>query len=222
MAATDYDFILTRNELIQLAFEKVGAISDGEVLSAEQIDKGVKLINGILKAWNNDGVMLWTELRETVTTVDGTDDYAIPTANGMAYVDKAYRVENGRELELERLDVNQGKDIERKADEGKPEAFYVDHPANKVVFWPVPNAVFTIYLDGVRKLKDWESASSTGDLPARWQSAIKYALVVELSEDYILPIREREYFLARAQTEYMKARAGERDPADNSFVRGAY
>lgn len=222
MASTDYDFILTRNELIQLAYRKVGAIADGDTLTGEQLAFGVQIINGILKAWNNDGVMLWTEVRETLTTADGDEIYAIPTTNGMAYVDKAYLLEDDREICLQRLNTRQYKSIDDKAHEGQPESFYVNYATNEVNFWPTPDGIYTIYIDGVRKLKDWESASSTGDLPARWQEAIKYALVAQLAEDYILPIREREYYVERANGEYSRARNGERDRADCDFVRGAY
>ena len=79
MAVADYDFALTRNEIIEMAHRKVGALSLGQGLSAEQIDSGVKQLDGMVKSWQNEHVFLWTQRIETVDLVGSDPDYALST-----------------------------------------------------------------------------------------------------------------------------------------------
>ena len=43
------DFELTRNEIVRAAYEDCRVAIDGEELSAEQLTKGIKKLNAILK-----------------------------------------------------------------------------------------------------------------------------------------------------------------------------
>ena len=222
MASTEYDFILDRDELIDESFKKIGALADGQNISAEQLDTANKKLNLIIKSWEATGAHLWTYVTDSVATVASTASYLVPTTNGPHFVDRAYIVVNSTERRLERLSISQYADIYDKAAQGEPCAFYHNVAEAKVYFWPTPNAIWTVKLFGYRRLKDWESASSTGEFPARWQTALKYALAVELGEDYKIPLKETQYLRSIAVTEYNKARLREADPADCNFVRGAY
>lgn len=222
MAATDYDFILTKNELIGEAFRKIGVLADGQSLSGDQVSTASDKLNLIIKSWSDEGIHLWSLLTDTITTVAGTASYTIPTTNGMSYVDRAFIVENGSDLPLGRLSLYDYEEVYQKADAGKPYYFSPRPSEAKVYFYPVPNAVWTIKLWGIRPLKDWTDASSTGEFPSRWQNAIKYALAVDLGEDYKLPLKELQYLRTIAAGELGRARGKEVDRSDDSCVRGAY
>ena len=58
MASTDYDFILTRDELIDESYRKIGVLADGENISSEQLDTANKKLNLIIKAWEGNGIYL--------------------------------------------------------------------------------------------------------------------------------------------------------------------
>ncbi len=222
MASTDYDFILTRDELIDESYRKIGVLADGENISSEQLDTANKKLNLIIKAWEGNGIYLWTYLTETVSTVASTADYSIPSTNGMHYIEKAYIVEDDSDVILERLSVKQYADVMEKDREGRPISFYQNTADGEFTLWPVPDAVYDIKIFGYRRLKDWEVSSDTGEFPARWQIALKYGLAVELGEDYKIPLKEIQYLRGIAATEYLKATKREVDVADCNFVRGAY
>ena len=222
MPATDYDFVLTKNELIGEAFRKIGVLADGQSLSGDQLLTASDKLNLIIKSWGEDGVHLWTPITDTISTVIGTASYSIPTTNGLKYIDRAYVVENGSDMPLSRMSLFDYEDIYQKADAGKPYYFSPRPSEAKVYFYPVPNQVWTVKLFGVRPLKDWTDASSTGEFPARWQLALKFALAVDLGEDYKLPLKEIQYLRGVAETEKIKARGKEVDRSDDPCVRGAY
>jgi hypothetical protein len=223
MAATDYDFILNRNELIEESYRKVGVLADGESITSGQLSTANKKLNLILKSWEGDGVFLWTYQTEVITTVAATAYVAVPTTNGLAYIESAYYTDSGGDdNRLERMSIAQYQDIIDKTDTGEPISFTHRISNGRVYFFPVPNDAYTVTLFGVRRLADWDSASSDGEFPARWQSAIKYSLAVELAEDYKMPLNEVKYLREVAGFEYMKARKKENDTEDCSYVKGAF
>lgn len=222
MAATDYDFILNRNELIEESYRKVGVLADGESITSGQLSTANKKLNLILKSWEGDGVFLWTYVTETSATTASVSSLAVPTTNALAYIEDVYLSEGGVEYELERLSISQYSDISRKSQEGRPTFYSHRISDNKIYLYPTPNAVYTINMFGVKRLADWDTASSDGEFPARWQSAIKYSLAVELAEDYKMPLNEVKYLREVAGFEYMKARKKENDREECSFIKGAF
>jgi len=54
-----FDLNFTLNEIIELAFEKVGGKSDGQNLTNEQFSRGKKILNMMVKNWRADNVFLW-------------------------------------------------------------------------------------------------------------------------------------------------------------------
>lgn len=222
MAASDYDFILTRNELIEEAYRKIGALADGQNISAGQLSTGNSKLNSIIKSWSGEGIHLWTVLTETIATVAGTASYTVPTTNGLKYIEKAYRVDTADDVLIERMSLDEYEDIEDKTSEGKPTHFSHRPAEGKVYFWQVPDAVWTIKLHGVRPLADWETAGSTGEFPSPWLNALRYALAVDLGEDNTIPLKEIQYLRAIAVAEKRSARGKEIDREENPCVEGAY
>lgn len=223
MAATDFDFILTRNELLESAFRTVGALADGESLSAEQLAIGVALLNSILNSWGEDDVMLWAHVIDTVTTSVGQSHVTIPTDEGIAYVDKVfYRDAQNSDDEIDRKTWAEYQQIANKTDSGRPIVFAQSAPEGRIYLYPVPDEARTLLIHGIARLKDWDAASSTGNLPSRWQLALKFAVSAQLANEYTLPIREREWLAAQAEDKYLRARMKEKDIPRNSGIKGCY
>jgi hypothetical protein len=223
VAATEYDFILTRNELIEESFRKIGILADGQSLSAARLATGNRKLNLILKRWSGDGFHLWTDVTETVTTTGAQAYVAMPTTNGMYAVEKAYWVDSSNDKSIERYTRRQYEDIYTKADVGDPQIFHHNVQEGRVYFWPVAATSKTIKLFGVRKLKDWETAASTGEFPSVWQDAIRYALAADLAEDYTLSIKEIQHLKGEAERYYRTARGKESDTSEcSNMVRGYY
>lgn len=54
------DFKLNRNEIVKRAFKKLGILAEGETLTAEQEEDGAEDLNLMFKAWQAQGLHLWT------------------------------------------------------------------------------------------------------------------------------------------------------------------
>jgi len=222
MASTDYDFILTRNELIEESYRKIGVLSEYKNISSSELASGNRKLNLILKEWSDDGVKLWTEIVETTVTVAAQSYVSIPQTNGLSYVDIVHVNEDGNDRELQRLDKREYERITDKDASGIPDFFHQDVTDNRVYFWPVPDAVYSIRLYGVKTLKDWETEDDTGELAARWQNALKYALAVDLAEDYLSPISQIRDLRETAIIKYRQAMNKEFDRSQSRRVKGAF
>lgn len=55
-----FNFTVTRDEIINLAHQHIGAIGEGETCTAAQITEASKLLNMIVKLRHADGMPLWT------------------------------------------------------------------------------------------------------------------------------------------------------------------
>lgn len=222
MASTDYDFILTRNELIEEAYRKVGVLADEQNITAGQLSTANKKLNLILKAWSEDGVKLWTQIVETATTVAEQNYLPMPDTNGLAYIESMQVREDENDRPLEKWSKRDYEQCPDKLAEGQLVAFYQDRSDNRIYFWPVPDEAFSLRIYGIKTLKDWEVESDTGELKARWQKAIKYALAVEIAEDYRLSIPEIQDLRSAADREYRLAMNKETVGSSMRRVKGAF
>lgn len=225
MAITDYDFSLTRSEIISQAFRKIGALALGEQLSSEQADQGVELLNLIAKEWQNDNVFLWTQEVKTVSLVIADADYllsAIATDNNILSVDRAYLRQSGKDHPLDVLSWRDYQDISSKTDTGTPDLVSLDVKNSTLYVWPVPTVADTLLLLLTMRMKDLDSASATGDFPPKWHKALVWSLAAELAAEYLIPRLERANMVAEAQYYYQRAKRADDIKSDASFVRGSY
>lgn len=209
MAVADYDFSLTRNQIIQRALSIIGAFSEDDVLSAYQETQGVQALNEIVKRWQTKHVFLWTEKIYTTPTVAGDDDYAVPTDPPFVAIDKLYVVSDDRDHLLEEKSLRDFQDIYDKTNEGFPDFWCLDYEtlALPVVrIWPVPNEVWTLKMFGIAKLKDFDTSSGTPDFPAKWQAALTYALAYDLSFQYPVPMGEKDRIKLERDETFLEAK----------------
>ena len=88
--------------------------------------------------------------------------------------------------------------------------------------WPVPDDTYTIIYNGVRKLKDFESASELGDFSERWGEAITFALAYRWSYDFGLPTSERRDLKKEAEDLFGEAASSDRERDDLTVSAGAF
>lgn len=209
MAATDYDFVLTRTQIITRALSILGAYTEGDVLSAYQEEQGQIALNEIVKRWQTKHTFLWTEKIYTTPTVASDDDYALPTDPPFVSVDKVYIVDDDRDHLLEQKSFRDFMDIYDKTNKGFPDFWCIDHDtfaAPVLRLWPVPNEIWSIKMFGIIKLKDFDTASSTPNFPSRWQAALTYALAYDLSFQYPVPMGEKQAIKVERDETFLEAK----------------
>lgn len=223
MATTEYDFNSTRNEIFQRAFRIVGALPLGQTLDGDQTAQAVQVLNDLIKSWQAKNVFLWTLQYLTFNTVVGTASYSLDDDPAVMWVDKAWITISSRDTELDSLSFRQYQDIPDKTNAGDPTFYCVTNAHTPTIYlWPTPNAVRAIKYLGITRLKDADSAAGTLDFPVRWTNAITYALAYELSNEYKLPLNERNFLKTQAETEFSIAKRSDRERTEEDYVEGAF
>lgn len=81
-----FDFVPTRDNLIDLAYQHVGVVGEGGTASTAQYTEAAKLLNMIVKMRASDGMPLWALKRGTLLPVTG-----VSSVNTNSHVVTTYR-----------------------------------------------------------------------------------------------------------------------------------
>lgn len=228
MTATDFDYLATRNEIIEGAFRIVGALEKGQSLTAELLDQGIKALQLLVKSWSNKHLFLWSFDQSSFPTVSGQEVYTTSDLSGdddlIIGLDKAWYVDSNEDIPLEVISYSRYLDIyDKETNSGTPTAIaFKPTPEPTFYIWPSPDAVYTIKTLAVYPLKDFDAAASSGDVPARFQRALKYALAEDLFDEYPGPMNERQYVQNKAAVLFMEAKHSDEPVETTNEVEGLY
>lgn len=223
MATTDYDFNLTRNEIIARAYRIIGVLSDGDTLSGQQLSQGADALNTILKDWENDGIFLWNMQEKSQSVIASTTSYTV--ANDIIGIDRAWYVTNGR---VEPVEIKSYRDYKLLNDTTEtsdtPDIVALGHEISSptLYVWPTPSAAYTLYYIAVTQLKDLDSSSGSPEIPQRFLKAITYKLASDLADENVLDIRERSYLEEKSERLFLKAKRRDSEQRTSDEVEGAF
>lgn len=75
------DFAVTRDNLINLAHQHIGAVGEGESATTNQITEAALLLNMIVKARHTDGMPLWAVKRGFILPLTGVSSMSIGSSH---------------------------------------------------------------------------------------------------------------------------------------------
>lgn len=224
MALSDYDFNLTRNEIIARAYRIIGKLDEGETMSAEMLSRAIIALNVMVKSWQNETVYLWTLREFTQSLSAGTKSYSLASQDPAIHaLDRAWWRDGTTDHGVHIASWRQYEDLYDKDSEGDPTLVALDNRISPTMYiWPVPTQTRTLHVLGIVKLKDFDTAGGNADFPVRWLNALTYGLAAELGMEYGLPGGEMDRLERKASREFARAKTGERERADYEFVDGAF
>lgn len=224
MAPTDFDYLATRNEIIESAFEIVGAHEHGQVLSADYLDLGIKTLQKLVKRWGNKGFYLWNFKSSSFASVIDQELYDSTLDQAIIGLDKAWIVDSSEDIPLEVISYSRYLDIwDKETNSGRPLAIaFRKTPSPSFYLWPSPDAIYTIKVLAAFKLMDWDSASGSGDIPAEFQSALEYGLAEDLFDKFPGPMNERTFIAGKASGLFTEAKNFDQQSETTSEVESLY
>jgi hypothetical protein len=92
MATTDYDFSATRDQIIRQALIMVGAVARTDYIPAEQYNEAVFVLNLLIKAWQSEGIYLWTPTVMTQELAAQTASYTLSSDPPVVGLQNAYLI----------------------------------------------------------------------------------------------------------------------------------
>jgi hypothetical protein len=177
------DFTQTAQELIVDALAELGVLAEEEPLEATDLNRGLRILTRMLKAWQVDGVMTWTMTSGTLTLVQGQEDYAFGAGGDFVTVPLDIgdmEINRGtNDLPMFRLSREEYRNLPNKTTQGYPTQFYYDRQrtGGTLYVWPAPDATAgTLKFTYRRIIMDMDAGANNIDLPQEWHDAIVFGL----------------------------------------------
>ena len=144
---TTNDFNYSRDDIINAALRKVGALAREDVADAATLQEGIRALNGVIRALDLRSPNMW-ESAATPTVVylqANVWSYTL-TASVLEIVHAVFRDASGFDTPLDVLDARGYADIGNKLDTGEPEAVYAPSrrdvtASNELLVWPTLSTV---------------------------------------------------------------------------------
>mgnify|MGYP001178302781 CR=1 FL=1 len=198
---TTNDFNYSRNDIINGALQKVGAIAREDVADAATLQNGIKALNGVIRALDLRNPNIWKIANDPLVTFLSANTWRYTSnANMLEVVSAVYRDAQGIDTPLDVIDANQYASIPDKYEAGTPECVYVPQrrditSTTEFLIWPSPSSVTatsvvtgtnsTVYscvkahtsesatrpISGARYAQYW---TATGTSPSAWATSTAY------------------------------------------------
>ena len=215
-------FNLDLSELVEEAFERCGA----ELRTGYDLRTARRSLNLLFADWANRGINLWTVEQGSITLVQGTATYDLPsdTVDLMEHVIRtgAGNVSTQADLTITRISVSTYSSIPNKLTQARPIQIYINRqaPTPNVTVWPTPDGSQTYQLVywRLRRIQDAGDGSNTMDVPFRFipcmVSGLAYYLAIKLPN----AMNRLEILKAQYDTDWDFASTEDREKAAVRFV----
>jgi hypothetical protein len=165
-------FNLDLTELVEEAFERCGA----ELRSGYDLKTARRSLNLLFADWANRGINLWTVAQSSITLVQGTATYDLPsdTVDLMEHVIRtgAGNASTQSDLAVTRISVSTYSSIPNKLTQARPIQIYINRqaPIPNVTLWPTPDGsqTYTLIYWYLRRIEDAGTGVNTMDVPFRF------------------------------------------------------
>lgn len=171
-------FSLTAREIAIAALDENAILPLGDLPTADELNKCILRLNGMLKSWQLGGAS-WKQETITLPTVAATATVTLPAyvrgVNGVRFVEGA-----AFERQMQRFERDEYYRLPNKANAGKSTAYYVERNRDGLTLfvWPVPATVSSLKVDIDRALDTVTEADQTVDIPEELQETLYANLAV--------------------------------------------
>lgn len=200
----------TRDSIINAALRKCQVLEEGQVANPAQLATGLEALNNVVLEFITLGMPLWKRKEYNITLVSGQRDYTMGVGQAIStpyplklqeatltqpYSNSQINVNILASYDFNLLPVNSsGTVVNLKY---QP---YVNYGVVSV--WPTPDAstpigtILTLTYQSPTEV--FVSAADTPDFPQQWNNALIYGTAALLSDEYVLPITDKQWIASQA------------------------
>lgn len=193
------NFTVTRDDIIKRALRLIGVLAQGETPTADQVTEAAAALNGLVKAWQADGMPLWAITQKQLTLIAGQSTYTVSNPKPL----KVYQAWNHNtvsnvDVPMRVLTKQEYNILGNKTSTGNPIQVYFDprRDDSKLYVFPVPTATEAAsnviqYVCQI-PFEDFDASTDNPDFPQEWYDAITYGLATRLAPEYGVPGADRK------------------------------
>lgn len=199
------NFSVSRDDIIKRALRIIGVTSQGETPTTDQINEASLALNGLVKAWQADGMPLWAIKEYSITLTSGVNSYTIGvgatvnTPKPLKVLQAFYRnTTSNVDIPIRIITKQQYLMLGNKTTTGTPIQIYYEPLLDTGILhvFPTPGttdaSAGTIYIIYQRPYEDFDASTDTPDFPQEWYDAVTYGLASRLAPEYGVPIGDRK------------------------------
>jgi hypothetical protein len=175
-------FNMDFTEIAEEAWERAGR----EMRSGYDLRTARRSMNLMTIEWQNRGLNLWTIDEGTVSLVNGTAQYTLPT-DTVDLLEQVIRTGSGstqQDLTINRISVSTYASIPNKTTTGRPIQFWIERlvDAPRINVWPVPDSNdYTFKYWRMRRIEDAGRGVETADMPFRFLPCLVAGLAYHIA-----------------------------------------
>lgn len=198
---------LSRDSIINAALRKIGVIGEGVVANAEQLLTGTEALNTLVMEFATLGMPLWKRTELALSMVAGQRVYTIGVGQT---INQPFPLKIS-EATFQYVGSNSEQDVEIKANydfnllpsnsQGVVVSMKYQPFINfgVVTVWPTPStANGTLTLTYQAPYDVFVDGANTPDFPQEWQNALIYNLSLLLSDEYGIPLPDKQWIEKQA------------------------
>ncbi len=183
--------------IIKGALRGLGRIGRGMDMTAAQASDGLEILNQLIASWSGESLVLPFRTTETLTYAVSKNEYTIGTGGDFNTVRPiqildAYHRLNNIDYAMELMSFRRYADIGLKSIASFPTRLYFEseYPLAKLHFDLMPTTDLTLHLISMKALTSIANLDDTIVLPAEYDRAIKFNLMLDLAPDYGMKVSE--------------------------------
>lgn len=205
-------FDLTVAEIVTDAREYLGIQDEEEPLTDADLQRGIRVLNQMLLAWQADGVQTWVLTEGSFALAQGDYDYVFGAGGAFTTVPTEIMdvriTRNSQDLPMNRMSREEYQSLPVKSTEGYPTQWYYDfqRAGGTMYVWPAPDATGgTIKFTYRRQINDAGTGTNTLDLPKHWLLAVSSNLAVYLAPKYQVEVPAAVAAIAKSSYDVLKS-----------------
>lgn len=213
------NWTLTRDQIVNAAFRKLGVISDGATATATQATNAQEALNNIVFSLYAQGMPVWAMTTTFFTTVQGQVAYPVGPGIGTGNLNiiaplkitQAWNLDVSNPNNTYRIPMNIYTQynynlLNAPLNQGFPIHLWYQ-PQNQtgtINIWPAPDAYSAahrqIWFVYQRPFDQFNASTDTPDFPQVWLEPLIYSLAHRLGPEYGIPLSELDKFDQTAQS----------------------
>ena len=212
-------FNMDFTEIAEEAWERAGR----EMRSGYDLRTARRSMNLMTIEWQNRGINLWTIDEGTVSLVNGTAQYTLPT-DTVDLLEQVIRTGSGstqQDLTINRISVSTYASIPNKTTTGRPIQFWIERlvDAPKINVWPVPDSNdYTFKYWRMRRIEDAGAGVQTADMPFRFLPCLVAGLAYHIAMKVPELAQRVQMLKAAYEEEFDRAASEDRVKTNARFV----
>jgi len=202
---SNYTYTVTRDEIIKRALRLIGVVAQGETPTAVQIDEAAQALNGLVLAWQADGMPLWAIKTADLPLVENVYEYEMGVG---AQVDipkplKVYQAwyhnrPSNVDVPMRIVTQQQYNMLGNKLVKGLPIQVWYQPKINTgtMTVYQVPDAFtqnnISLHFVYQAPFSTFDATTDVPDFPQEWYDAVTYGLATRLAPEYGVPMNDRK------------------------------